>query len=126
MRFAGVVGRRKAGTCVLHDNFTAGIRLTSTNENIKRRVFRIHAVLDGIFHNRLKCQRRQVKIFMRRIVLNTKAVLFERRVSVQMRRHARQYYGRQADIVVLDSDTTACAPEHINDAKVLRTMIGGE
>ncbi len=34
--------------------------------------------------------------------------------------------GKQADMVVLDSDITACAPEHINDAKVLRTMIGGE
>ena len=34
--------------------------------------------------------------------------------------------GKKADIVVLDSDITACASEHINDAKVLRTMIGGE
>ena len=34
--------------------------------------------------------------------------------------------GKKADMVVLDSDITACAPEHINDAKVLRTMIGGE
>ena len=34
--------------------------------------------------------------------------------------------GKKADIVVLDSDITACAPEHINDAKVLRTMIEGE
>ena len=34
--------------------------------------------------------------------------------------------GKKADMVVLDSDITACAPEHINDAKILRTMIGGE
>ena len=34
--------------------------------------------------------------------------------------------GKKADMVVLDSDITACASEHINDAKVLRTMIGGE
>ena len=34
--------------------------------------------------------------------------------------------GKKADMVVLDSAITACAPEHINDAKVLRTMIEGE
>ena len=34
--------------------------------------------------------------------------------------------GKQADIVVLDSDITACASEKITDAKVLGTMIGGE
>ena len=34
--------------------------------------------------------------------------------------------GKQADMVVLDSDITACKPEQITDAKVLRTMIGGE
>ena len=34
--------------------------------------------------------------------------------------------GKQADMVVLDSDITACEPEKINDAKVLGTMIGGE
>ena len=34
--------------------------------------------------------------------------------------------GKEADLVILDSDITACAPEHIADAKVLRTMIGGE
>lgn len=34
--------------------------------------------------------------------------------------------GKQADLVVLDSDITTCKPEHIADAKVLRTMIGGE
>ncbi|MBE8951393.1 MAG: amidohydrolase family protein [Quinella sp. 3Q1] len=34
--------------------------------------------------------------------------------------------GKQADLVVLDSDITACASEKITDAKVMRTMIGGE
>ena len=34
--------------------------------------------------------------------------------------------GKNADLVVLDSDITTCAPENITDAKVLRTMIGGE
>ncbi len=34
--------------------------------------------------------------------------------------------GKQADIVVIDSDITACNPEHIAESKVLRTMIGGE
>ena len=34
--------------------------------------------------------------------------------------------GKKADMVVLDSDITACKSEHIVDAKVLRTMIGGE
>ena len=34
--------------------------------------------------------------------------------------------GKKADIVVLDSDITACDPENITGAKVLRTMIGGE
>ena len=34
--------------------------------------------------------------------------------------------GKKADIVILDSDITACEPEHITDAKVLRTMIEGE
>ena len=34
--------------------------------------------------------------------------------------------GKNADLVVLDSDITTCAPEKITDAKVLRTMIGGE
>lgn len=34
--------------------------------------------------------------------------------------------GKKADIVILDSDITACEPEKITDAKVLRTMIGGE
>ena len=34
--------------------------------------------------------------------------------------------GKQADMVVLDADITACKPEKITDAKVLGTMIGGE
>ena len=34
--------------------------------------------------------------------------------------------GKDADMVVLDSDITACASEKITDAKVLGTMIGGE
>ena len=34
--------------------------------------------------------------------------------------------GKQADLVVLDSDITACPSEKITDAKVMRTMIGGE
>lgn len=34
--------------------------------------------------------------------------------------------GKEADMVVLSSDITACAPEKITDAKVLGTMIGGE
>ncbi|MBQ9487983.1 MAG: amidohydrolase, partial [Selenomonadaceae bacterium] len=34
--------------------------------------------------------------------------------------------GKKADLVVLDSDITACKPEKINDATVLRTMIEGE
>ena len=34
--------------------------------------------------------------------------------------------GKNADIVVLDSDITACKPEKITDAKVLKTMISGE
>ena len=34
--------------------------------------------------------------------------------------------GKKADMVVLDSDITACESEKINDAKVLRTMIDGE
>ena len=34
--------------------------------------------------------------------------------------------GKQADMVVLDSDISAIRPEQITDAKVLGTMIGGE
>lgn len=34
--------------------------------------------------------------------------------------------GKEADVVVLDSDITACEIEKITDAKVLGTMIGGE
>lgn len=34
--------------------------------------------------------------------------------------------GKEADLVVLDDDITACAPEKISDAKILRTMVGGE
>ena len=34
--------------------------------------------------------------------------------------------GKDADLVILDSDITTCKLEHIADAKVLRTMIGGE
>ena len=34
--------------------------------------------------------------------------------------------GKEADLVVLNSDITTCAPEKITDAKVLGTMIGGE
>ena len=34
--------------------------------------------------------------------------------------------GKEADLVVLEDDITACAPDHIVDTKVLRTMVGGE
>ncbi|MBR4382078.1 MAG: amidohydrolase family protein, partial [Selenomonadaceae bacterium] len=34
--------------------------------------------------------------------------------------------GKEADMVVIDSDITACDPEKIAEAKVLGTMIGGE
>ena len=34
--------------------------------------------------------------------------------------------GKEADLVILDSDITACKPENIADAKVLKTMVGGE
>ncbi|MBQ9406709.1 MAG: amidohydrolase [Desulfovibrio sp.] len=34
--------------------------------------------------------------------------------------------GKEADMVALNVDITACAPEKITDAKVLGTMIGGE
>ena len=34
--------------------------------------------------------------------------------------------GKQADLVVLDTDITACKPENIADTKVLKTMISGE
>ena len=34
--------------------------------------------------------------------------------------------GKQADMVMIDSDITTCEPEKISDAKVLGTMIGGE
>ena len=34
--------------------------------------------------------------------------------------------GKEADLVVLEEDITACDPEHIAEAKVLRTMVGGE
>ena len=34
--------------------------------------------------------------------------------------------GKQAAMVVLNSDLTTCKPEKISDAKVLGTMIGGE
>ena len=34
--------------------------------------------------------------------------------------------GKEADLVVLEQDITACDPKHIADAKVLRTMVGGE
>ena len=33
--------------------------------------------------------------------------------------------GKEADLVVLDQDITTCDPEHIVDATVLRTMVGG-
>ena len=34
--------------------------------------------------------------------------------------------GKMADLVLLDTDITACKPENIADTKVLRTMVGGE
>ena len=34
--------------------------------------------------------------------------------------------GKEADLVVLGADITACDPEHIQDAPVLCTMTGGE
>ena len=34
--------------------------------------------------------------------------------------------GKEADLVVLEDDITACDSEHIAEAKVLRTMVGGE
>lgn len=34
--------------------------------------------------------------------------------------------GKEADMVVLDADITACDPEKISEAKVLGTMIGGD
>ena len=34
--------------------------------------------------------------------------------------------GKEADLVVLGDDITACDPEHIQDAPVLGTMVGGE
>jgi hypothetical protein len=34
--------------------------------------------------------------------------------------------GKEADLVVLEEDITACEPEHIADTKVLYTMVGGE
>ena len=34
--------------------------------------------------------------------------------------------GKEADLVVLEEDITACAPDHIADTKVLRTMVSGE
>ena len=33
--------------------------------------------------------------------------------------------GKEADLVVLGDDITACDPEHIQDAPVLGTMVGG-
>ncbi|MBR4740982.1 MAG: amidohydrolase family protein, partial [Bacteroidales bacterium] len=33
--------------------------------------------------------------------------------------------GKEADLVVLEEDITACNPEKIADTKVLRTMVGG-
>ena len=34
--------------------------------------------------------------------------------------------GKEADLVVLGTDITACSPEHIQDAPVFGTMVGGE
>ena len=34
--------------------------------------------------------------------------------------------GKEADLVVLGDDITKCDPEHIQDAPVLGTMVGGE
>ena len=34
--------------------------------------------------------------------------------------------GKEADLVVLGTDITTCDPEHIQDAPVLGTMVGGE
>jgi len=34
--------------------------------------------------------------------------------------------GKEADLVVLGTDITACEPEHIQDSPVLATMVGGE
>ena len=34
--------------------------------------------------------------------------------------------GKEADLVVLGTDITTCAPEHIQDSPVLATMVGGE
>ena len=34
--------------------------------------------------------------------------------------------GKEADMVVLDQDITACDPSKIVDTSVLRTMVGGE
>ena len=33
--------------------------------------------------------------------------------------------GKEADLVVLGDDITACVPEHIQDAPVLGAMVGG-
>ena len=34
--------------------------------------------------------------------------------------------GKEADLVVLGRDITKCDPEHIEDAPVLGTMVGGD
>jgi hypothetical protein len=34
--------------------------------------------------------------------------------------------GKEADMVLLERDITACDPEQIHDTPVLRTMVGGE
>lgn len=34
--------------------------------------------------------------------------------------------GKEADLVVLGTDITACSPEHIQVAPVFGTMVGGE
>ena len=34
--------------------------------------------------------------------------------------------GKEADMVLLEQDITACDPEQIEDTPILRTMVGGE
>ena len=43
-----------------------------------------------------------------------------------LRPPGRHLCDKEADLVVLEEDITACDPEHIADTRVLRTMVGGE
>lgn len=69
-----VIDGFKIGTIVLHDDFVARICPARVDEDVERFGILVHAVLDGIFDDGLKRQRRHAKIDMRRVIVDEEAV----------------------------------------------------